>query len=235
MATYGELIDRVQTRVIDLPTAVQDEVPTLINEAITSIQREHNFSVMETLGGPYTTTADTRVLTSMPENFKDYRGLPYWQEEDTGVQHEVGVAPSRQAMLGYFNTLDEGEPQFLLEGEPNDLNVRNWEVWPLTDQLSDYSDTEYRLYVPYYRYLPALSNLSDTNWFTLNAVEYIVYRAEGEAFGVDWDEERMALWLQRGQTLLAEVIRTDKKRKVSSLQTLVPHWRGQRQNRLRIR
>lgn len=237
MANFGTIVSRVQARIIDLPQVVRDEVPTLVNAVIRAMQDQYNFSVMESLGGPYTTVVDTRELNAKPSNFKEYFGDPYYQEYTTGKTRPMGVINSRSDMRGYFSTLDRGYPQFLLEAEPSDAGVRTWEVWPLPDGQSDWDDEEYRIYVPYYRYLPALSTDTSTNWFTENAEEYIVYMAQGEAFGVDWDEERMALWLQRGQQKFAEIVKRDKVAKLSKMttRTFVPHWKGANYPKLRLR
>ena len=57
MATYGAIQTRVQQIIIDLPSSVTAQVPTLVKEAVRSLQVKHNFKVMEALSS-FTTAAD---------------------------------------------------------------------------------------------------------------------------------------------------------------------------------
>lgn len=227
MATYSELQTRIERRVIDLPSAVTTEIPLLINEALKELQEEHNFKVMEAIGGPYTTTLDTRTLVTIPSTFKEYRGNPYYVE-NTGykVALDMATVPNIQSALDAFQTEDDGEPLLLLESSPTDTGSRSWEVYPLPDGLSDYDDGEYRIYVPYWRYLPDLSADGDTNWFTVNAREYVIARATAEAFALDWDVEHQTEWLQKAAQYKQRVIKLDKRYWVSGVKTLVPHFDG---------
>lgn len=233
MATFAEIQTRVQRRVIDLPTAVSTEVPTLINEAIRELEKKHNFKVMETLGGAYNTTESSRTLTTKPSDFKEYRGNPYFLE-NIGGNIDISLVANRNAVQDYYGNNDIGFPMFLLESEPTDTGTANWEVWPLPDSNSDYSDGEYRIYVPYWRFLPDLSDDTDTNWFTVNADEWIILRATAEAFAIDWDVDREVVWLKKAAIKYKEIINTDKRYRLSSVKTLVPLWQGVYQPNVRI-
>ena len=221
MGTLATITTRVQTRIIDTPTAIQDEVTGLINAAMHKLQTKHNFKVMETLLAA-STTVDTRVLTTLPSDFKEWRGKPYYVRDEGDRQRMVWAA-ARGDLTSYIDEDDDSFPMVLLVSEPTDTGAANIEVWPLPDGNSDYDDGEYRIKMPYYRYLPALAADGDTNWFTVNAEDWLVNQAVAEGFFLDWDEERATVWAQRAQLELSEVIGRDKKYRLSTVETLVPH------------
>lgn len=197
-----------------------------MNEAIRALEDQHNFRTMETLATA--TTADTvRVLLPVPANWKEPNGRPWRVSSDTGFRQRLQYAPTREAVGGLYSLTDTGAPTHLLRTEPTDAGVSNFEVWPLSDVNSDYTNGEYRVVVPYWRYLPALSADSDTNWFTTNAQEYIIHVAAGMAFSLDWDENRLALWTQLAKGFEQRAIKRDKMQRImGGAPTLVPYWRG---------
>ena len=98
----------------------------------------------------------------------------------------------------------------------------NFEVFPLPDGQSLYANGQYRIVVPYWKYLTALSASSDTNWFTANAEQWIVWKTASEAFFLDWDEERATFWAQKAAGARKEVIDLDKKYRLAGVRELVP-------------
>lgn len=223
MATYQELQDAVAGRVIDLPPYVLADVPRLVNRALRSIQTKHNFKVMETLTSA-TTAANTRVLKVLPADWKEWNELPYLVTNG-GRTKELSVYTNRrdiQLEYGTDVTVDIGEPKALLVSEPTDAFVANIEVYPYSDGNSDYSDGQYRVYIPYYRYLPLLSASDDSNWITVNDAgeEYVIAQATADAFPVDWDEERAAIWAQLAANKRAECILQDKRQRLASTNVL---------------
>jgi hypothetical protein len=119
-----------------------------------------------------------------------------------------------------------GPPSVILRGEPTDeLGATNFEVYPLPDGLSLYSNTdagEYRIVIPYWKYLTVLSAGGDQNWFTNNAEEYIRFDAASQAFFADHDEERGTLWKQRASEQFKDILYRDKLLRLSGFDTLVP-------------
>jgi hypothetical protein len=189
MPTFTQLQTKVQTRVIDLPLKVKAEIPDLINKAIKDIQGFYNFRVMKTLVEVTTDVTNTdHFFLSCPADWKEPNGQPYWVPQ-MGKSVPMFWAPDRKFLASYFSEDDDGLPQYLLMGEPDDTNACDIELWPVPDGTSDYNDGEYRIRVPYYRYLPALVNSSDSNWFTSNCEDYIIWQAAGHAFMLDWDSE----------------------------------------------
>ena len=230
---FAALQTRVKRRVIDLPTAIVTEVPDLINEAIREIEDLHNFRVMRT-SVDATTVEGTRKLVSKPSNFKAFRGRPYFTS-DLGIVTEMTIAPNIQAALkryGVGTTDDRGTPKVLLEGEETEAGGSNIDVYPLPNGLSDYDNGDYRLTVPYWRYLAALSSDSDTNWFTVNAIPWVINKAVAEAFALNWDLAREAQWQAKAFVAQVAVLKLDKRTWLGGLNTLVPH-RGAKEAKVR--
>lgn len=225
MPTYLQLQDRVKRRVIDLPAAVTAEVPDLINEAMRELQDDHNFKVMEEETSVVTTTLATRALTTIPTDFKELRLRPYRLDDQLGQMEELGIAPNRNALLRWFDNEEDGFPQWLLDPDRAAAGTGSFEVWPLPDGNSDYGDGEYRIVIPYWKYLPALSASGDTNWFTTAgpAYRFLIFKATAEAFFLDWDENRGAVWEQKAAAEKAKAIKQDKMLALGGHDTFVPY------------
>lgn len=223
MATFLELQDRVEANVIDLPTPVLNAVPRLINKAMKKLQRKHNFQVMKTLSGPNLTTVDTRVLMTVPSDWKEWRDKPYMLDDTNGRKQFLSIGPNRTELLTLYDNTDDGPPVYILEAEQDDTGAGSFEVWPLPDGNADFSDGEYRIYLPYWRFLPELSADADTNWFTVNADDYLEYSATSEGFRMDWDKEQADSWRQDAMLEYGDVLRIDKMKALAGVDALVPH------------
>ncbi len=224
MPTFQTLQDRVSRRVVDLPAAVVTEVPDLVNKALTELQEHHDFKIMEATTAQLTTTAAARTLSAVvPTDMKGLRGRPYLVMFD-GSTRDLLMAPHLAAALDAYtfdDADDKGEPRLILDPHPSDeTGARTWEVWPYPDGLSDWSDGEYRIVVPYWKYLTALSAGADENWFTSNATWYLVFKATAEAFYLDWDEDRGQIWETRAQGELTKALKRDKLARLGSVRQL---------------
>jgi hypothetical protein len=221
--TYLELQTEVRENVIDLPTVVTSRVPTLINRALHKLQTKHNFKVMDA-EATFTTVASTRSIGSKPSDWKEWRLDPYWLSNNAQWQ-AMKWAPNVRSIRQLWQSNDDvGYPLYLLESDPTTgLGAETISVFPLPDGISDYDDGEYRLYVPYVKYLPDLSANGDTNWFTVNAQEYLINLATSFAFLADWDENRMGIWAQLAQNEYNDVLQRDKKARLSLTDTWVPY------------
>ena len=232
MATFLEIKTRVQTRLIDLPTAVSAEVPSLVNKAMLEIQKKHNFQVMKARSN-YTTTIAVRILGAIPSDYKEFRSKPWYLTEDNGERKTIVPAKKIEDIEYFWTELDDGWPDVLVEGLPSNVaNARNFEIYPLPDGNSDYNDGEYRIRVPYWKFLPDLVADGDINWFTVYAEDYLINMATAEGFAIDWDEDRMALWTQKAAVKEKEAIKHDKVQQLAGIDILVPHHRGAREHQL---
>lgn len=220
MATLSELQTEVQSLLIDADTVVQNLTTTWINRAVRKLQVKHNFKVMES-SATFTTTYLNRVLGSRPGDWKEPRGKPYYVEE-LGRVRPFGWTSSEataQHRWGTSTDFDYGPPRLLFENDlPGELDI-----YPFPDGLSDYADGEYRIVVPYWKYLGRLIAPSDQNWFTVNGEQYIVYQAVAEGFYANEDEQRAQIWKTRADMEYKDVLLLDKKRRLSETESLVPY------------
>ena len=223
MASFQDIQDRVERRVIDLPSAVTAEIPGLINRAMRRLQDRHDFKVMETETAQLVTTVATHTLATVPSNFKSFRNKPYEVEND-GETRRLLLVQDREEVLKLFplsDTTDTGAPRLILDAEvTNDVGDRSFEVYPFTDSNSDWSNGEYRIVIPYWRYLTELSAGVDTNWFTVHGEDYLVFMSTAEAFYLDWDENRGSMWEQRALVPERDVTKIDKMNRLGAVDVL---------------
>jgi hypothetical protein len=233
MATFLELQTDVAALVIDLPPAVSAAIPTLINQAIKSMQRTYNWRAMEA-----TTTLVTTALSRTPTpntiaNFKEYRDKgPYLLKNLTRAKRFIPVLDTDVDLAVFSDINVPKAPEYLINSV-NQAGVWSFSIAPYPDQISDWPDGNYRIIIPSYNYTPDLVNAGDTNWFTLYAPDYIAYKAAAEGFARDWDYDGMALWLKRADEKLREVKKADKTNRLSGVNELVPMWRGANQPNVR--
>ncbi len=207
-----------------MPTAITTETGDLVNWAMETLQDEHNFWVMQAETAVTSTSLATRDLMVLPSNFKSPRGKPYeiWNDGNT---QDLNWGANREAVYDLFthsDANDKGPPEVLLISEPDDESgTANIEVYPYPDGNSDYVDGEYRIVIPYWKWLTALSGDSDQNWFTNNAEHYLVAKATARGFALNWDEERMAVWEQLAAGELRKVLKKDKRRSMGFVTHLI--------------
>ena len=195
MATFLDIQTEVRGNIIDLPSFVTGNVPRYVNRAMRELQNKHNFVVMKAAAS-VSTVAGTRVLMAVPSNFKEYRGTPYVINAQ-GDTRELAIGISRETVEHDIPGNDGGEadpdviigaPRVILQSEPTaDTGAANWEVWPLSDSLSLYANGQYRIRIPYWKYVVDLSGSADTNWFTVFAEEWLVRQATAMGFAADHD------------------------------------------------
>lgn len=219
--TYSDLKTRVSRRVIDLPPPVVAEVPDLVNDAIRSMQRKYNFRAMEESAS--FTTAEGVLLLGTIDRFKEYRDDgPYLLRKlirGRTLLTTVGAIVDK-AVLSDVDLPDE--PEFIVNTVNKASGVWSFSIAPYPNTFSDWPDGNYRIVVPYYEYSAKLVNDSDTNWFVDNAEDYIIMKATAEAFGLDWDYDSMALWLQRAEEKFKELKKADATNRLSGVNELVP-------------
>lgn len=217
MANFSAIQARVQANLIDIPSSLAQFTGTWVNAAISVLQTMHSFQVQEAEGQYVTTSTpalganQTHVFGYIPADWKSKRGMPYYVRYIGSTRMLVWQA-ERQMMYRTWNPTDVnqiGEPCDLLIGEPenaqvpptggspsNQLTGLTMEVYPFPDGSSDWSDGNYRINIPYYRYLPALVAATDSNWFTLDGIqaEYVSSYATWMGFMFNEDEQRAQAW-----------------------------------------
>lgn len=215
MATdFQTLQNRVLLRVIDAPTAVQQEVPVLVNEAIRALMQPHNFQVMKAEKQYITdiSASNSHIIGQIPDDWKEPRGNSYYVLQQ-GSTREFEWQPNRAYIYRTTAPFDPncmGPPRNMLIGEATndtvpdpdnpdlDNTALNLEIYPYPDGNSDWTTDpagEYRIRIPYWRFIPELTTATSQNWFTNRATEFIVDFATARAFMLNWDENRASYWL----------------------------------------
>jgi hypothetical protein len=201
--TYLELREEVQGNLIDTPQVIQDLTGTYIKRAVRRLERLHNFKVMEE-EHEVSTTADTSVVGAVPSDWKEPRDV------------ELDWAVSRLDVNRAFALDVAQEPKVLTFTTDADTGSMAFAAYPVPDD-------EYDLIIPYWRYLPELSDDADTDWFTVNADEYLTQRATYYGFVANEDENRANYWKNMALESQSEVILLDKKNALAMSDTLVPY------------
>jgi hypothetical protein len=223
--TFLELQTEVKTLLIDTPSAIVTLTPRFVNRACRALQTRHNFRVMRASMQNATTFEVRRLVTAVPDNWKASRGTPYLTDYLGPVHDLYYVVDTGSALLTY--TADQtGRPYLIGIDDPEDeVGTAHFNVFPLPDGLSDYSDGEYVITIPYWKYLAELVNDTDTNWFTMTSetAEYIVARATEYGFRANEDEGRADVWASVALNLLAEAISVDKHAALAQMHSFTYH------------
>lgn len=220
--TFGQMQTEVQNWLIDTPTAVINTIPTFLNRAMHKLQVKHDFKCMEAEVGPYITANNTRTLGPVPALWKKPRNAKPYLEEYLGKIRELNyssVLGEAKARWGDNANLNFGSPRLVVE----DNASGNFLFFPFSDQLSDYSDGQYRIYIPYWTFLPDLANEGDTNWFTLNGEQAVVYQAVAMGFAMNEDDQRALAWNQYAAKEMLDLIQLDKDRRTGETASFTPH------------
>lgn len=172
------------------------------------------------------------MLSAVPSDFLRLRKEPPHLIDSFGRLSELGFIPQKEQAERRFASTAGGEfttsqingtPQVLSIDTPSDVNnTRDFLVYPMSDQLSLYTTApagEYRVRIPYIRQLPDLSGVQ-TNWFTSNAEECIIYAAVSIGFYFNHDEQRGDIWFKRAAGEVQDVLARDKNESIGGNSTL---------------
>jgi hypothetical protein len=219
--TFGQMQSEVFTWLIDTPTAVQTLTPVFINRAMHKLQMKHDFKCMEA-ETMFVTSNGTRTLGAVPALWKKPRNAKPYLVEQLGPVRELNYVSTEgeaKARWGDNSTLNFGAPRLVAEDNPTNTFL----FYPYSDQLSDYPDGQYRIYVPYWAFLPNLVNADDTNWFTLNGEQAVVYQAVAMGFLANQDEQRAAGWNGLAVSEMKDLVQLDKERRSAETASFTPH------------
>lgn len=215
MPSLSNLEARVKRILVDVPTDTSLDLRTLMQESQAEIEEAHNWRHMhEELTA--TTSNLTRTLVAKPALWFRALGDPYWYDGD-GITTQlkwIGYPDALTRGYNSFWTTDGGTPKHLRETESN------IEVYPLPDTNSPtgavYSDGDYRIVIPYLKREALLDTDASENWWTTNAVEYMVAATAAEAFIMNRDREEAFVWSAKAREEKRMLIRNDKKSRLPS-------------------
>lgn len=215
---FGEIEERVKSYILDLPEETDELVPDWINQAVREAEDRYNFRHMEATI-QVQTVVGVRELTAPNSRYKAQRADPFLLYKN-GSTREIDWAPSQSDMLRQFPEASEdptrgaGAPQFLLEVYDEYESAYELHVYPLPDGNSDWANGEYRVRVPYWRYSVDLVDGGDTNFFTLNAPFYLIYRATSLGCEFNRDEQRGQYYLGKAEGEYQRIVGSAKRAKV---------------------
>lgn len=230
MADFATIQKRVLRQVenkFDLPEALLVELPSVVNEQIRRAIDMHPWRCTQTVHSVITTVA-TRTLGVLPTNWRSRSWRPYYVHFSGAVTH-IQWALSHEDVTQMFSDMpdDKGAPQYVFDrSAAGDLAV-----YPFPDGESDYGDGEYRIGIPYTKYLAALVNATDTNWFTDNAENFLVYASVGELLARLQQGEAVAWMLTEDPTRaprsqadreFRRILRIDKLSQIATNPTITP-------------
>src|SRR5512139_167304 len=173
MSTYKQLQDRV-TAYLYNRTDLTTIIPTLINQAQRKLERE-NWNCMV----DHATASMTESRISIPGSY--INGISM-QIVDSSTYYDVEHT-DLATLRTQYHTSSTGMP----EKYATDWGTSEFVFGPAPDKT-------YTLDYYYYKHLAVLSGDSDTNWWTLNAEELLVYGALIESEGYLADDQRITLW-----------------------------------------
>lgn len=234
---FSDIQTRVQSNVIDLPSAVVANVPTYINRAIRSAERRYNFKYMEQSATFLTTTLVTSLTNqdgvsgSTIKNFKEFLGRgPYLLQQNANAKQLYVVNEDREALQTFtLNTTYPDRPQFIELTSLDNNQTATFLVYPYPDTNSDWADGNYRIIIPYVAYSATLVGAADTNWLVVNGDDYIEEAASALAFQANHDYQNMQVWASMADKHWQEIKKADKLRRLSGTDTLVPQFDGANQ------
>ncbi len=221
----GQIKAEVASWLLDLPGDASSRIQGWVNEALKDATDRYNFRCMQAESLPITVNQQRELLTK-PSNWKEHRGEPYFFRQD-GSTKPISWAQSEAQMIrsyaiqlpdeGNTTAADEGEPRYLLERETT------VDVFPLPDDESDWNDGNYRLVLPYWKHMAAMSADADTNWLTERADYYVIWKAV--ALGMLWnkDFDGAALHEQKAERQFMRAKNQDKLSKLPDKLTLAVH------------
>lgn len=239
MATLAQLRTRIAEHVYDAPAHVNNaKIDEWINRAIKKLQERRNYRVQRATS-EFNTVVGNRILAAVPGDWKEPRTdtSPYYRRQlgDTTQMQWGGSEQDVRREFTFNEADDKGAPQWLWVGLPlaGDLGAANIEVYPFPDGLSDWTSApvgEYRVLVPYWKYLPVLSSDGASNWFSVNAEDFIEFYGQWRAFRATWDQTRTNECLQLMRNEERDVWRKNVMEELQGMTTLEPRTdvRGRR-------
>lgn len=231
MATNGDIQARVLRRVIDAPPSVVAEIQDLVNDAIREAEDRTDFPWMSSQIA-YTTIVNQRTLGAVPGDWKKWREKPYYTEFTDGKARGLIIPPNDAAASMAISADRTDRPYYLTRSDlVAATGSSDFNVYPLPNGLSDYADGEYRVTIPYWRYLPDLSANSDTNAATVDRelVQFIIQWASKLAFELDWNSMgaggggQAEYWERLAEKSWLRIKRREGTNVLSGVNTLVPH------------
>lgn len=224
---FGSIKARVARRMVDSTTAFTAEIGDFVNDAFKEVQDRYNFPWMKAVAS-YTTAVGTRTLGPTPTDYKSWREHPYLLQNTDGTSIPLVMVRSQAAALAGIADQRKNRPEQIVQ-DMEDVNqstgTTNLFVYPLPDGVSDYTDGEYRVKVPYWRTYPDMVNDGDQNPATLdrNIAKFMLEWAMYLSFPMDWNDGRAEVWRQMAERTWVRIKSKEAGIALLGIDVLVPH------------
>lgn len=198
LTTYGDIKTAVSTWLsrTDQTANIIDYIHTTHDKLYRSLRTRE----METIASGVTVNAETAAL---PTNWLETRKI---YVTSTSPRYELQYV-SFDKLIEMNLAADTGIPRY-------------YTVVGGNMQFAPIPDTSYLITHVFYQKDAQLSATADTNWILTNHPDLYLYGTLLEAVGLIQDDPRIALWQQRYDRAMAEVVRQSQRSKSgSNLQT----------------
>lgn len=165
-------------------------IPDWIVSAQKNLERKYNFKGMEA----YATGSISVMTLALPANYKE---MLKFTLKDAGVVYDPLIHKSVAEAFSEYPLPDEAEGRPVLFAEDNAQSI--FVLRPTPDKSYTYEQH-------YYKYLTALSLDADTNWWTNNAYELLLYGALIEGKAYVGDSPDFATWASIYDSILRDLI-----------------------------
>lgn len=223
---FGEMQEYLERRVLKDTDSDPEALPLVINMAHLEIQRCHDWSVMESHQVlPYQPTGITLDNSTLRV------GAVYLaQATTTPVSRGEALDPItrdwREAERQQHSDHHHSEPGghhrrqwWIQEGR---VFVKGWEDCGTT------SATAPSLWLDVFRTLPDYQATSDTDWFSVNAWDLVIYKAAAIGYVDLFDEKKIAFFEMQAEKKLARVKEVDQRFKDGGASNIyrppIPHY-----------
>ena len=178
------------------------QIPTFVQMAQRRIEREINHSCMEEQSPTTTLTSDS---IDLPTNFKATKSLRVTSGD---VMYNLRLVDI-DALKAKYSVSQTGEPIecYAVSSVDNAVIIR-----PYPDDITG----TYAVEFVFYGFTDDLQNDSDTNWWTLNAWDVLLYGALIEASAYLINDARISTWQAKYLEALRNVLNADIEKFITS-------------------
>lgn len=187
MATLGQIRTRVRNLIIDDNAEVVSEIDAYVRKAQVEAEDRRGLRVLE--ASHTEAVAEDGDTITKPADWNGIRTGPYLVSAEFPKLWLESLSFEQYVEMG--DTLVAGAPSYY--SDHTDATIY---LLPAADAVTE-SPFHYPVIVPYWKRLDVLTDDADTNWFTVDAEDYLVWRAGSLAFEFNRDFEPAAHYQQK--------------------------------------
>lgn len=213
MATLRSALEtRVQKIVVDNDTDVVARVVPELKKAQRDLEEiAYNFLIQEEeVAGSPDVAAAASLVEAVPTDWLEPRGVSNRLVGGTGEDQNDLVTMPTLTWLEWdeelFREQTAAAANLTAQGPPKWITIIGTDI-----HVFPYADVAYTLRIPYWKRLLKLDNVGDSNWWTDNAEDYLVFRASARTLLFNRDHEESLRYEAFAQAERKSLVRTDKR------------------------